>query len=135
MAESQREAPIAGRPHRALGSPAVIVLPVEIDISNSAEVAVRLRAAFGSGSAVVVADLTATSFCDTSGARALLLTHLQAAADGAELRLTLAPGPVLRLLELLGYARHLLIYPAVDAAISAPPRTCGTGSTAAVTSA
>ena len=48
-------------------TPAVVVLPAEIDVTNSELAFGLLAAALAPGVPLVIADLTATSFCDTSG--------------------------------------------------------------------
>jgi RNA polymerase sigma-B factor len=61
---------------------------------------------------VIIADLTATSFCDSAGWRHLLLAYRQAAAAGAQLRLAIPPhGPVGRVVQLTGIGRHVPVYP------------------------
>jgi anti-sigma B factor antagonist len=108
--------------HRAsLGSlnpPQVVTLPPEIDLGNSGRVADQLRAAFRPGASVVVADLTPTTFCDTSGARILVLASKEAAASGIELRLAVLEGNVRRMMVLLGLDHVLHIYPSVAEALS-----------------
>jgi anti-sigma B factor antagonist len=69
-----------------------------------------------------VADLTSTTFCDSLGARQMVLAHRHARALGAELRLALPSGGVRRVLELLGLDQVLLLYPTVESALSAPGR-------------
>lgn len=101
--------------------PAVVTMPAEIDISNAGAAATQLRAAIGPRISVVVADLTKTAFCDSSGMRILLLAHDWAAADGVELRLAVPPGPALVILKLIGLDRLLPVYPTLDEALAAPP--------------
>jgi anti-sigma B factor antagonist len=64
----------------------------------------------------VIADLTSTTFCDSLGARQLVLAHQDAKALGAQLRLALLSGNVRRVLELMGLDQVLLLYPTVQAA-------------------
>ena len=79
------------------GMPAVVPLPAEIDITNAGEVSGRIGAALEPGPATVIADLTATTFCDSSGVRHLLLAHRRAAASGTQLRFAVpAASPVRR---------------------------------------
>jgi anti-sigma B factor antagonist len=96
--------------------PPVIAIPDEIDMNNSGLVGDSLRAAFG-GAAVVVADLTRTTYCDTSGARALLLATQEASAAQVELRVALPDGHVLQMLHLTGLDQLLRIYPTVAEAL------------------
>lgn len=102
--------------HRAPG-PQVITLPAEIDLSNSQQVGNELRAAFRPGASVVVADLTVTTFCDTSGARTLLVASKEASAADIELRLAVQDGNVRRTMRLLGLDHILHIYPTVAEAL------------------
>ena len=48
-------------------TPAVLKLPAEIDISNAGVTAEQLRSALAPEITLLVADLTATTFCDSSG--------------------------------------------------------------------
>lgn len=101
---------------------AVVVLPAEIDISNVQRVLTQLHAVFATGATVVVADLTSTVFCDTTGLHALMQVHRRASADGAQLRLAVAPdGPVHRVLEMMGIDRLVPVFASRDAAASVRP--------------
>jgi len=104
-------------PVGALNPPQVIAIPEDIDIANSEGIGEVLHAALADGAAVVVADLTRTRYCDTSGARMLLMAAKQAAAAQAELRVALPEGNVLRTLRLLGLDHLLRIYPTVTEAL------------------
>jgi anti-sigma B factor antagonist len=90
--------------------PVVVSLPAEIDMANAERVGGQLRAAVGAGPKVVVADMTATTFCDSMGVRALVLAHRHAAARGIELRLLLPTPAVLRVMQVLGVDAVLPIY-------------------------
>jgi stage II sporulation protein AA (anti-sigma F factor antagonist) len=97
---------------------AVVVLPDEIDIVNAGSVREQLAAAIVPGVAVVVADLSMTTFCDCAGVRSLLLAHREASASNAELRLVARSRAVLRILELLGTDQVLPVYPDLTAALA-----------------
>jgi anti-sigma B factor antagonist len=94
----------------------IVALPAEIDIANAEQVWRRLSAALAPGVEVVVADLSATTFCDASGIRALLRVRDQVAATRVELRLAVPPGRVRNLLELLSLDRQLAMYPSASQA-------------------
>jgi anti-sigma B factor antagonist len=98
--------------------PVVVMLPAEIDMSNADAVEAQLRAACAPG-VTVVADLSATTFCDSSGARALLTAHRQAAAGSARLRVAVPPGAVRRTLALLAFDTILQVFPSVAEALAA----------------
>jgi anti-sigma B factor antagonist len=102
--------------------PEIVTLPAEIDIGNAGRVGRELCAAFRPGVAVVIADLSATQFCDSSGVRSLLLARDAAARGHAELRLVIPAAPVLRVLSVLGLDRLLQIYPSLALALTARPR-------------
>jgi anti-sigma B factor antagonist len=98
----------------------VVVLPAEIDVTNSEQVHEQLVAALTPGVSVVVGDLTATSFCDSSGVHALVFAHEAAVARGAQVRLAVpTEGSVRRVLELIGAGRILGIHTSVAEAVGA----------------
>lgn len=47
--------------------PVIVTLPAEIDIANGAAVGQQLCSAFAPGVTLVIADMTPTVFCDSSG--------------------------------------------------------------------
>ncbi|MFY9930238.1 MAG: STAS domain-containing protein [Streptosporangiaceae bacterium] len=99
------------------GTPAVVALPAEIDLTSITHAYTELGAAIVSGAAVVIADFSATDFCDVAGIRRLLELHQLAAARRVELRLVVPLGsPVRRLLELIGPAQPLPISSSLGAA-------------------
>jgi anti-anti-sigma regulatory factor len=77
----------------------VVEFPDEFDVGNAADVVRRLRTAIAPGAGVVVADLTTTGFCDSSGVRMMLLARDWAIADNVELRLAVPPAPALTVLK------------------------------------
>ena len=96
----------------------VVTLPDEIDLANAESVGRQITAEFARGTQVVIADMTATTFCDTLGTRALVQACRQAAEDGVELRL-LMPGPnIMRVWKILGVDAVLPIYHSLDEAIA-----------------
>jgi anti-anti-sigma factor len=105
-------------PFVALARPVLVVLPAEIDMANADYTYMEIVAEFARGAQVVVADMTATTFCDTMGMRALVLAHRQAVGIGAELRLALPSPNVLRVMQLLGLDTVLSIYRSLDEALA-----------------
>lgn len=92
--------------------PAVVVaLPAQIDMANAGQAAQQLSAAFAPGVKAVIADMTATTFCDSSGISLLVRAHQRAAADGTELRLVVRSAAVRRALALVRLDDLLPIYP------------------------
>ena len=67
---------------------------------------------------IVVADLTATTFCDVAGVRALARARKHATAMDAEIRLAVQAGPVRRVLTMVSLGGQFFIYPSVGAVVS-----------------
>jgi anti-anti-sigma factor len=116
-------------PAAAAASPqprlAVVTLPDEIDASNDGQVQDTLTRALG-GTAVLVADAGATTYCGCSGVTALILTHHRAAAAGAQLRVVVGSPPMRRILQLTAADQVLNTYPTLAAALAdgqAPDRS------------
>jgi anti-sigma B factor antagonist len=104
----------------AQATPVIVVLPAEIDVTNADEVLAKLAAALAPGVSLVIADMTSTVFCDTSGVRALVDAHGRAATDDIGFRLAIPPeGSVRRVLELTGIIRMLPVFMGLDEAIRA----------------
>jgi anti-sigma B factor antagonist len=99
----------------------VVTLPAEIDMTNSRQVCQQLDTAVASGAAIVVADMTATWFCDTMGLRALVMARKRATAEGAELRVATQSPAILRVMAIMELDSVLWIYPSVDAALATRP--------------
>jgi anti-sigma B factor antagonist len=101
---------------------AVVALPAEIDVANYRQVRRELYSALATGVAVVVADMTATTCCDSMGFRTLVLAHERATAISTELRLVVTSAHVLQVMAILGLDTMLRIYPSPYAALTARPR-------------
>jgi anti-anti-sigma factor len=101
---------------------AVVTLPDEIDTTNNGQVQDTLTRALDDGTAVLIADAGATTFCDCSGVTALLRAHHRAAAAGTQLRVAASPS-VRRILELTGGDRVLDTYPTLAAALARGSRS------------
>ena len=67
--------------------------------------------------------MTATTFCDCAGARAIVQAHERATGSGAELRVVVTAEPVRRIFGLLGIDRLLDTYPSVEATRARCPMT------------
>jgi anti-sigma B factor antagonist len=97
----------------------VVPLPAEIDITNARQISRDLLAAFAPGVTAVIADMTSTIYCDSSGVGTLALVRQQATANQAKLILVVHYAPVLRKLSLTGLDLLLPVYPSVAEALSA----------------
>jgi anti-sigma B factor antagonist len=99
------------------GRTAVVTLPAEIDITNADRVREDLLSVVNQGAALLVADLSRTTFCDSAGVGALARTFRRAEANQSEMRLVVGTSAVRRVLELTGVDRLLDIYPSMAAAL------------------
>lgn len=110
---------MAGEP---AGPPVVIVpLPSEIDVNNSTAAWAGLLDMLDNPG-MVIADMTGTTFCDSSGVRMLVIARDRAAASGSTLRIVVSPdGPVARVLSIVGLDSVLPIYGSVGDAMPADP--------------
>jgi anti-sigma B factor antagonist len=96
----------------------VVTLPVELDITNSGQTGARLLAALETHPEVVIADMSMTEFCDSSGIRSLVLASKSMADNGAELRIVLSSPDVRRILHVVGADEILRLYPDIPAAMA-----------------
>lgn len=97
-----------------------VVFPPEVDIANVGDLQAELHTAIRPGVRAVIADLTRTHFCDSSGISALIAAHKQAAASGTELRVVTASPAVLRVMHFTGAGQMLSIYPGLATAVGPP---------------
>jgi anti-sigma B factor antagonist len=97
----------------------VISLPAEVDFTNAAEIGSQLSSALAAGVAAVIADMSGTTFCDSSGISMLVRAHQRARANGAELRLVARSTAVLRALTLVRIDYLMPVYPSLKAALAA----------------
>lgn len=102
---------------RAQPQPVVITLPDEIDMTSADGVYTHIAAEFAGGAQVVIADMTATRFCDTSGTRAIVLACHRAAEVGSELRLLMPSPAIMRVWKILGVDAVLPVYHSLDEAV------------------
>jgi anti-sigma B factor antagonist len=99
--------------------PVVVELPAEIDVTNSEQVYQQLVAALAPDITTVVADMTATIFCDSSGVHAIMHAYETAGARDVRLRLAISPGTsVNRVLQLIGVGRLMPVYPSLEEALA-----------------
>lgn len=105
--------------HAAPVMPVVVELPVEIDVTNSKQVYQQLVEVLAPGVDTVVADMTATIFCDSSGVHAIMHAYETAGAHDVRIRLAVSPGTsVRRVLQLIGVGRLIPVYLSLEEALS-----------------
>jgi anti-anti-sigma factor len=101
------------------GRRAVVAFPEHVDISNAAQIREQLLEVFDRGAAVVIADMSATVWCDYVGVDAVARACQRAAICRADLRLVATAPAVRRLLAAEGLDRLVPVYSSVEAAITA----------------
>lgn len=108
-------------PGTTAGPPVIVALPGEIDLNNHDAIADGLLTAVDRPG-LVIADMTATTFCDSSGLRTLMIARDRARARGATLRIAVQPASaVARSMAVLGFDQMLPVYPSMAAATAARP--------------
>jgi anti-anti-sigma factor len=63
-----------------------------------------------SGAAIVAADMTGTTFCDSMGVRTLVMAHKRAAASSAELRVVVPSAGIRRIMAITRVDTVLRMY-------------------------
>jgi anti-anti-sigma factor len=106
-----------------------MTLSAEVDISNAEQARDDLLSVVMRGASLVIADMTATTFCDSAGVSALVRVARRAAAAGSGLRLATATPAVCRVLALTGVDKLIEIYPSVAAALADPGGEVAAGTT------
>jgi sigma-B regulation protein RsbU (phosphoserine phosphatase) len=102
------------------GRHAVVTMPAAIDVTNSAEVSDLLAAVARESPEVITADMTATTYCDSAGVRALARAHELAAAGGSELRLALGDSPAARVIQLIALDQIVPLYRDAQQSLATP---------------
>ena len=96
----------------------VVAAPEEVDIVNTPELRSALLKAAAHSSATLVADMTRTRFCDSSGVHTLLAAHERARAEGGELLLVASSAAVLRVLAITGIDRLIPNFTSLEDALA-----------------
>lgn len=101
---------------------ALVTLPGHLDHSSAGPVREQLLLVIDRGVTVLIADMTATVSCDSSGADALASASRRADARGTQLRLAVTAEPVREVLARTGLDRLVPVYPTVAAALAGAAR-------------
>src|SRR5262245_14916617 len=91
----------------------------DLDIDTCVAASERIRSEIAPPAEVVLLDLSAVTFCSSSGLRVLIQAAQYAAESGVDLRIVGAGRPVLRPLRVTGLDRHLRIFSSVADAVAA----------------
>jgi len=106
-------------PGQWAGQPAVVALPERMDASSAGQIREELLSVINGGATALVADMTATTWCDHAGADAVVGAFQRAVISGTELRLVGTAEQVSRMLSLSGLDHLVPIYPSLAAATAA----------------
>ncbi len=101
------------------GGPAVVAFPEHVDVSNATRIGEQLQAVFDRGATVVIADMSATAWCDGACVDVVARACQQAMVRRTELRLVATAPAVRRLLAAEGLDRLVPVYSSVEAAVAA----------------
>lgn len=101
---------------RWVGPYGVITMPDEIDAANAPQIRQALVQAAREDTAVLVIDMSATTFCDSAGVQAIIVARSEAASTDTQLRLVATAA--LRILTLVGVDHLIPVYPTLEAALA-----------------
>lgn len=99
------------------GPRAVVTMPAEIDVMNADQARDELLAAAGQHPAVLIIDMSRTTFCDSAGVQAIVIAYRQAGGTGTQFRLVATA--VARILNLIGIGELIPIDASLEAALAA----------------
>jgi anti-sigma B factor antagonist len=102
------------------GRHAIVTMPDEIDLGNSASVDEQLKTVAGQAPDIITADFTGTVFCDSAGVYVITRTRELVAGKGGELRLAMGDSPVARIFELTGLDKIMPVYRDVQQSLDTP---------------
>jgi anti-sigma B factor antagonist len=107
-----------GFPVELVSGVPVVTAPQEIDITNAPELRSALLQAAADGPGTLVADMTGTRFCDSSGLHTLLAVHKRAQAEGGELLVVIRSAAVLRIFAITAIDRMIPNFASLDEALA-----------------
>src|SRR5262245_36448337 len=95
---------------RSVGHRTVLQISGEIDLASAQELSREASSALSNGAMELWLDLTAVSFIDVAGVRALLALRTLATTDGRHLAVIAPAGPVRRVMDLTGATARLPLF-------------------------
>jgi anti-sigma B factor antagonist len=96
----------------------VVAAPEEIDITNAPELRSALLEAAAHGHGTVVADLSQTQFCDSSGLHTLLAAHKRATGTGGDMLVVIPGNAVLRVFTITGVDQIIPNFTSLEEALA-----------------
>jgi anti-anti-sigma factor len=111
--------PLADLAAEQRGDLAIASISGEIDASNRAWIATRLRAVVTNQSTALVIDLTGTSYLDSAGIALLFELGSELRAHQQQLRLVVTSGsPIARMISLTGLDAAVPVHTRLDVALA-----------------
>ena len=98
---------------------AVVTFPERVGAPDAAGIGEQLLSALSGGAVTLIADMSATVWCDRAGVDAVARAYQRAAASQAELRLVIPAPEVRRLMSAEGLDRLVPVYSSLEAALAA----------------
>ena len=108
-------------PVQWVGQQAVLALPERMQAANAGQIGEELLSVINGGATALIADMTATIWCDHVGADAVVRAFRRAVVSGIELRLVVPAEHVSRVLSLSGLDHLVPSYPSLEGATAASP--------------
>ena len=102
----------------------MVTPPAEIDLANAAQLLSAVEAA-GPRNAVIVVDMAANRFCDSSGVVAPVRAYKRARAGGGEIWLVMGGAVLRRVFKATGMERVFRMFGTLDEAVAAGPPAPG----------
>jgi RNA polymerase sigma-70 factor (sigma-E family) len=120
-----------GLPVDRVGGYGVAALPDEIDLVNAPEIRDRLCAVIDSAAPGLIVDMSATTFCDSTGLAVLLRAYRRAQARGVWLRLVVPHPHVRKMVRLVSLDGLIPVHTSVAEAVATAHRgAAGNGAAA-----
>jgi anti-sigma B factor antagonist len=104
---------------RWMGEQVVVTMPAEIDAVNADAIHHSLLAEASYDAAVLILDMSRTTFCDSAGVQVIVDTYNRATATHTRLRLVATA--VIRILTLVGIDQLMPIYQTLEEALADVP--------------
>ena len=89
-------------------------------MTNADTVRDELLAALNQSAVLVIADMSQTNFCDSSGVSAVVQVFRQAVTSGRAMRLVVSTPSVQRVLSITGVDRLIDVFPSIAASLAGP---------------
>src|SRR5580700_7008768 len=92
----------------------------EVDATNADDLRSAILAATGTGSELLVIDMSGTAFCDSTGLNVLVRAHKRLEEGGGQLRLVAREATLLRIFQVTGMDSMFAMFGSLAEALAAP---------------